>query len=112
MLVYLFVYVLAAVLVFQGTNLLGELDSPTAVVPAEVRLTSAMASRWGGYLVTFGALLAVMGLLSHVYPELFGTVVFLRDLGLASAAIYGLWLVFGRKVDYLPAPPSGEAHGH
>jgi len=27
-------------------------------------------------------------------------------------ALFGLWLVFGRKVDYTPAPVSAEAHAH
>jgi hypothetical protein len=36
----------------------------------------------------------------------------MRDIGFAIVAIYGLWLVFGRKVDYTPAKPAGEAHGH
>jgi hypothetical protein len=112
MLVYISVYVLAAILLFQGVNLLGEQSSPTNVVPAEVRPAPALASRWGGYLVTFGALMAAAGILSHAYPSLVISLVPLRTLGVASLAAYGLWLVFGRKIDYTPAAPAQEAHGH
>lgn len=112
MLVYLFVYVLAAVMIFQGVNLLGEQTGPTNVVPDEVRPAGAQASRWGGYLVAFGSLLALIALLSHAYGWLAGTLAPLRNLGFASMAFYGLWLVFGRKVDYTPAPAAKEAHGH
>jgi hypothetical protein len=112
MLVYLFVYVLAAVLIFQGVNLLGEKRAPTNVIPSEVRLADAIASRCGRCLVTYGTLLALVALLSHAYDGLTGALVPMRDIGFAIVAIYGLWLVFGRKVDYTPAKPAGEAHGH
>jgi len=36
----------------------------------------------------------------------------LRNLGFAGVAVYGLWLIFGRKIDYTPAAPAREAHGH
>ena len=112
MLSYIFVYLLAAVLMFQGVNLLGEQSVPTVVVPGEVRPASVPASRWGGYLVAFGALLAGAALSSLVCPWLAGALPALRNLGFISMAVYGLWLVFGRKVDYTPQPPSREAHGH
>ena len=41
MFTYLSVYVLAAILLFQGINLLGELEAPTGVVPPEVRPAAA-----------------------------------------------------------------------
>jgi hypothetical protein len=112
MLVYIFIYVLAAVLIFQGVNLLGEQTSPTNVVPPEVRPAAVPSSRWGGYLAAYGAILALAALMSHECTWLAGTLVPLRNLGFASVAVYGLWLIFGRKVDYSPAPPSREAHGH
>ena len=55
MFTYLSVYVLAAILLFQGINLLGELEAPTGVVPPEVRPAAAPGARWGGYLVACGA---------------------------------------------------------
>jgi len=111
MLVYVSVYVLAAVLIFQGVNLLGEQTAPTNVVPPEVRPAAAAASRWGGYLAAYGALLALLALFSHVCPWLFSALAPLRNLGFAAMAVYGLWLVFGRKVDYLPAKGQ-EAPAH
>jgi hypothetical protein len=113
MLVYVSVYVLAAVLIFQGVNLLGEQTAPTNVVPPEVRPAAVPASRWGGYLAAYGALLALVALLSHGYGWLFSALAPLRNLGFASMAVYGLWLVFGAKVNYSPArAAAGEAHGH
>ncbi|MDR3673311.1 MAG: hypothetical protein P4L36_20865 [Holophaga sp.] len=112
MLVYVFVYVLASVLIFQGVNLLVERNAPAKVVPPEVRPAEVPASYWGRFLVFYGALLAVVAIISHSHPQLFRALVPMRNLGLAFLAVYGLWLVFGRKVDYSPAPPSQEAHGH
>jgi hypothetical protein len=113
MFLYISVYVLAAVMLFQGVNLLVEQGAPTGVVPPEVRPAGAAASRWGSYLAVFGAVLAVLGILSHAYAWLAVVLDPLRNLGFASVAAYGLWLVFGRKVNYLPAPSShGGDHGH
>lgn len=112
MLVYLSVYVLAAILIFQGVNLLVEPGAPAKVVPAEVRPAAGPAARWGGFLVTYGALLTLAGLLSHRYDWLVSALAPLRNLGAAAMAVYGLWLVFGRKVDYTPAPVAPSAHGH
>jgi hypothetical protein len=112
MFTYLSVYVLAAILLFQGINLLGELEAPTGVVPPEVRPADAPGARWGGYLVACGLLLVLAGLLSHAFPWLAGFLAPLRALGLASLAVFGLWLIFGRKVDYIPAKPAGDGHGH
>jgi hypothetical protein len=112
MFLYLSVYILAAVMLFQGVNLLVEQGAPTGVVPPEVRPADAPASRWGSYLAMFGAVLAVVGILSHAYAWLATVLAPLRNLGFASVAAYGLWLVFGRKVNYLPAPGGGQgSHG-
>jgi hypothetical protein len=112
MLLHLFVYLLAAVLLFQGVNLLGEQRSATGVIPPEVRPAAVPAARWGRGLTTCGVVLAAAGLGSHVCPWLAGVLVPLRNLGFAIMAVYGLWLVFGRKVDYRPAAPSQAAHSH
>lgn len=113
MFLYLTVYVLAAVMLFQGVNLLVEQGAPTGVVPPEVRPADALAARWGSYLATFGGVMAVLALLSHAYSGLAVVVAPLRNIGFGSVALYGLWLVFGRKVNYLPAAPSeADAHGH
>jgi hypothetical protein len=112
MFLYLSVYLLAAVLLFQGVNLLVEQSGGDRVVPDEVLPPSGPSSRWGGYLTAFGGLLALAGILSHLYPWLVPALAPLRNLGLASLAVFGLWLVFGAKVDYLPAPGAGsDSHG-
>jgi hypothetical protein len=113
MLVYIFVYVLAAVLVFQGVNLLMERHSPTNVVPPEVRPAAAPALWFGVCLVAYGALLALAAIMSHGCPWLAGILPAMRNLGFAGMTIYGLWLIFGRKVNYSPAAaPAGAVHGH
>lgn len=114
MLFYITFYVLAAILLFQGAQLLGELAGhPLNAVPAEVKPTSPLASRWGGLLVAYGIAMAAVGLLSHAYEWLHGALTLLRGVAVGLEVVYGLWLVFGRKVEYVPAPvTSDEAHGH
>ena len=56
--------------------------------------------------------LALAALLSHGYDWLASALAPLRNLGAAAMAVYGLWLVFGRKVDYTSAPVAPSAHGH
>ena len=112
MLFYISLYVLAAVLLFQGTQLLGELSEPMGVVPAEVKLAPAATGRMvGGFLVTYGAAMLLVGVLSHGYEWFQGSLGLLRGFGVAVEALFGLWLVFGRKVDYLPAKGQ-EAPAH
>ena len=111
MLFYMFIYVLAAVLIFQGVNLLGQ-RAGSSPVPPEVKPAAGAATRWGTYLVGFGVVLALLAILSHAWPGLVRALALLRNLGFASVAVYGLWLVFGRKIDYSPAPPTRDAHSH
>ena len=112
MLFYLSLYVLAAILLFQGTQLLGELSGPLGTVPPEVKPNNPAAGRWGGFLVTYGAAMVVIGLLSHGCAWLEGALPLLRGAGVALEAVFGLWLVFGRKVDYTPAPVQGAPAHH
>ena len=113
MLFYLFLYVLAAVLLFQGVHALGELRAPMGVVPAEVRTNAGQAGFWGGFLTVYGAVLVVAGLASHGCEAFVPALGPLRGFGFAVLAAYGLWLVFGRKVDYTPAPVAqGAGHDH
>jgi len=112
MLFYISLYVLAAILLFQGTQLLGELSNPLGTVPVEVKPAPAPAARFGGFLLTFGAALAICGILSHAYGYFEGPLVLMRGAGIVVEALFGLWLVFGRKIDYTPAPVRHDAHGH
>ena len=111
MLFYISLYVLASVLIFQGTQLLGELSGPLGVVPPEVKPAPGPAARFGGFLVTYGAAMAITGLLSHGYDYFQGSLGLLRGFGVAVEAVFGIWLIFGRKVDYTPAP-SAELPAH
>ncbi|HLO68972.1 MAG TPA: hypothetical protein VK188_18260 [Holophaga sp.] len=113
MLSYIAFYVLAAILILQGTQLLGELRGPLSAVPPEVKPDPAGAARVGGFLLTFGAASVVAGLLSHAFPWFQGSLRLLHGAGILVEAVFGVWLVFGRKVDYTPAPVADEpAHGH
>ena len=113
MLFYLSFYLLAAVLLFQGVHALGEQTTPMGVVPAEVKTDSVRTSLCGGLLAAYGSLLALVGLLSHFNPWFVGALSPLRAIGFIAVALYGLFLVFGRKVDYTPAPVQATAgHDH
>ena len=105
LLFYISLYVLAVVLIFQGSQLLGELAGhPLNAVPEEVRPAPGGSARWGGFLLTYGAAMAVTALLSHGFDWFQGSLGLLRGFGVAVEAVFGLWLLFGRKVDYTPAP--------
>ena len=113
MLFYISLYLLAAVLLFQGVHALGEQSAPMGVVPAEVRTNSTQASFFGGFLVVFGSVLILAGLVSHFDDWVLPALAPLRGLGFTLLAVYGLWLVFGRKVDYTPAKvEAGAGHAH
>ena len=111
MLFYVFYYVLASVMVFQGVQQLGERSDPLGVVPQEVVQQDRFHSFWGWYLVSFGLLAGAVGLLSHAFP---GAARLLRVLlweGLGSVAVFGLAVIFGgRKISYLGKPTANAGH--
>ena len=108
MLAYVSLYVLAAVLIFQGAQLLGErAGHPVSEIPEEVQPAPVPAERWGGFLLTYGAALALVAILSHGFEWFEGALGLMRGVGVLVEALFGCWLVFGRKVDYLPAPGQG-----
>ena len=112
MLAYVSLYVLAMVLIFQGSQLLGESNGhPVSEIPGEVQPAPIPAQRWGGFLLTYGAALAIVGLLSHGFEWFEGALGLMRGVGVLVEALFGVWLVFGRKVDYLPAP-GAQAPSH
>jgi hypothetical protein len=113
MLFYLSLYALAAVLLFQGVHALSEQSAPTGVVPPEVRTNPGQAGFWGGFLVVYATVMILTGLASHADDWFEPALAPLRGIGFAVLACYGLWLVFGRKVDYTPAPVAvGGGHDH
>ena len=111
MLFYVFYYTLASVMVFQGVQLLGERKAPLGIVPEEVVQHDRFHSFWGWYLVSFGLLAMVVGLISHAVP---GAGVLLKVLlweGLGSIALFGLAVVFGgRKIGYMGKPTPDSHH--
>lgn len=113
MLLYLFAYLTAAILVFQGTQVLGEQREPLGVVPGEVAQEPGRAGVWGGFLVTAGALSIAFALLSHGFFPLRPFVARVLGLDLLVMAAYGFYVIFlNRKVAYLGKPAADHGHGH
>ncbi|HOD33407.1 MAG TPA: hypothetical protein PKO12_08010 [Holophaga sp.] len=106
LLFYVFFYLVAFVLMAQGSQALGEVREPIGVVPGEVAQKPGPAQAWGGALVGLGVLDTLVGLLSHAYGW-HGTFP-LRCLfwtSLAAIGAYGLYILFfNRKVAYLGQP--------
>jgi len=109
MLFYVFYYVLASVMVFQGVQLLGERKEPLGIVPEEVVQHDRFHSFWGWYLVVFGLAAGVVGLLSHAFPGAERLLkVFLWE-GLGSVVLFGLAVIFGgRKIGFMGKPTASH----
>lgn len=113
MLLYLFFYLSAAILMFQGTQLLGEQREPLGVVPTEVAQDPSRAGVWGGFLLTVGALSIAFGLWGHFSPVLRLYLDRVLALDLLVMLAYGIYVIFfNRKVDYLGKPAADHGHGH
>jgi hypothetical protein len=99
---YTFFYLVATLLVFQGTHAFGEPSDPMGVVPAEVTQEAGKARLRGGVLATYGYLSLLTALLSHAYPGLQAPLPGMMAVGLGLMAAYGLYVIFfNRKVEYL-----------
>lgn len=110
---YTFFYLVAAVLVFQGTHAFGEPCEPMGVVPAEVAQAPARARCWGGLLAGYGYLGILVGLLSHAFTGLQPLLPTMMGVGFGIMAAYGLYVVFfNRKVEYLGTPSVPADSGH
>lgn len=110
---YTFFYLLACVLVFQGTHAFGEPSRPMGVVPAEVAQDSGKARLRGAILAAYGYLCLGVGLLGHAYPAVQVVLPTMMNLGWGLMAVYGAYvLFFNRKVEYLAAPAAPSAHHH
>lgn len=113
LLFYVFYYLVAVVVIFQGAQVLGEQRSPLGVVPEEVAQKPARARAWGLALVGLGALDILVGLLSHRFAW-HGTFPLwcLLYTSLALVGAYGFYVIFlSRKVAYI-GKPSAPSHGH
>lgn len=110
---YTFFYLVAAVLVFQGTHAYGEQFEAMGVVPAEVTQESGKARLRGGILAAYGYLSLGVGLLSHAYIDLQAVLSGMMAVGLGLMAVYGLYVIFfNRKVEYVGVSAAPSHHDH
>jgi hypothetical protein len=111
MLTYVFLFIIAAILIFQGTQLIGEINDPLGSVPAEVALPENAARRWGERLIGFGGITLLLGFLSFAIPRL--SELFLPVMAIDALALgfFKLYLIFlGPRVDYMGKPTEGGHH--
>lgn len=110
---YTFFYLVATVLVFQGTHAFGEQSEPMGVVPQEVTQESGRARLRGGILAAYGYLCITFGLLGHAYSALHLVLPSLMAIGLGLMAVYGAYIIFfNRKVEYLGVSAEPAHHDH
>ena len=113
MLFLIFYFTLFIILIFQGTQVAGEVKTPLGTLPEEVGQSPLAATRWGILLISTGFLGALLGLLgfrtqglADARPALFG-------LGLGVLAVYALWVIFlGRKPEFMGKAAVTDEHGH
>lgn len=112
MLFLMFFYILAAILVFQGLHLFSEISEPLGTVPEEVAQATVSSQRWGAYLMAYGGLMALCGLLSIGTPYFLSALKPLQGFALLSLGAFGAWVVFkGRTIEYMGTPAEDD-HGH
>lgn len=110
---YTFFYLVAMVLVFQGTHAYGEQFEPLGVVPEEVTQDSGKARLRGGILAGYGYLSILVALLSHAYEGIQSLLSGTMAVGLGLLAVYGLYVIFfNRKVEYLGVSATPADHHH
>lgn len=113
MLFSMFYFILCTVLIFQGLHLASEVKSPLGTLPEEVGQAPRPSYAWGSYLMGFGVLAALLGLLGFAWPLFVPMRKVLFTLGLVSLALFGLWVIFlGRKAEFMGVPAVSDDHGH
>jgi hypothetical protein len=111
LLTYVFLFIVASVLLFQGIQLIGEQNTPLGVVPSEVALPEKAARRWGERLVGFGGMSFLIGALSFPYPSLHQYLVPTIIVDGCALAIFALYLIFfAPRVDYIGKPTKDDHH--
>jgi hypothetical protein len=111
MLTYVFLFLVASVMLFQGIQLLGEQTDPLGVVPEEVALPENAARRWGERLVGFGVLSTLLGLLSFSIPSLFQYLMPTIIVNGLALGVFALYLIFfAPKVEFIGKPTPGDDH--
>jgi len=105
-------FILFVVLLFQGTHVAGEVKTPLGTLPEEVSQNPVAAARWGIILIVVGFFGSIMGLLGFRYPALAALRPACFGMGVATLALYGLWVIFlGRKAEFM-GQPAADDHGH
>jgi len=115
MLFYTFFYLVSAVLVLQGTQLVGEQREAMGAVPEELVLPASAARVWGRILMVVGLIGVVCGLASHGEGSWVSRQVlaFIQGAQGGLAAVYGLWLVFvAKRVAYAGVAAAPAEHHH
>ncbi|HEY3271938.1 MAG TPA: hypothetical protein VGJ89_12075 [Geothrix sp.] len=113
MIFLVFYFILFFVLIFQGTQVAGEVKSPLGTVPEEVGQSSLASARWGLLLIGTGFLGLIVGLLGFHWAGLVALRPALLALGVAVLALFGLWVIFlGRKAEFIGKPTATDGHGH
>lgn len=110
---YVFSYILAAVLLFQGLHLFKETEAPLGTLPEEAAQDTGASQKWGAALLTWAFFALGTGLLSHAYDWFGSAVLPMRNIGCILLAAYGAWVVFaGRTIEFLGKPTMDDHHGH
>lgn len=110
---YTFFYVVAAILVFQGTHAVGEQSEPLGVVPEEVAQEAGKARLRGHILAAYGYLCIAAALASHAFSVIQSFLPGALTVGFGLSAAYGLYVVFfNRKVQYMGVSAEPAHHDH
>ena len=110
MLFCVFYYLVAAILLFQGTQLLGERRHPMGVVPQELADAPRPALFWGLLLVIVGGAAVLLGLANQIFGLFDSFLRIVLGLGLALMGLYGLKLILGPKIAYQAASSAEQDH--
>ncbi len=111
MLFLIFYFVLFVALIFQGTQVAGEVRTPLGTLPEEVGQNPVAASRWGILLITVGFAGSLLGLWGFANPALATARPLAFTLGLGLLALYALWVIFlGRKPEFMGKAAVGGQH--
>jgi hypothetical protein len=113
MLFLIFYFLLFLVLIFQGTQVAGEVKTPLGTLPEEVGQNPVASARWGITLISVGIVGSALGLLGFRSSALASARHGLLAVGLVVLAAYGLWVIFlGRKPEFIGKPAVADDHGH
>ncbi|HJU83077.1 MAG TPA: hypothetical protein VJ600_02600 [Holophagaceae bacterium] len=105
-------FVLASVLVFQGLHLASEPTAPLGTLPEETALPAPKSFAWGAFLLTWGGLAILVGLLGFQWDFFVSMREAILVLDWIILAVFGAWVVFmARRIDYI-GTPSADDHGH